>query len=79
MSNAWEVTTEDVINALNVNGVDDSQFYDMDEWDEFVDKALSEVDVHKVEKCAMRGVGIDEQTDLALEEIEEQLRNAKLF
>ena len=75
MSKAWEVTTEDVITALNVNGVDANspQFFDEDEWDEFVDMCMSDIDHDAVEKAALRGDDMSEQSDLALETIEEQL------
>jgi len=75
MSNAWEVTMEDVITTLNVNGIDQTQFLDDDEWVDFVDECIGCIDHNAIEHVALRGDNLIEQSDLALEEIETQLHN----
>lgn len=67
MSNAWEVTPEDVMQAL-----DNLQIpYDEDK----VDEVLDLLDLDRVEKEALRGDDMNEQTEYALREIEDQILN----
>lgn len=72
---AWESNREDVVTVLNVNGVEDSQFFDDDEFDEFVDGCIGSLSVNKIEEAASEGTNKHERSDLALAEIETQLRN----
>ena len=76
MSNAWEVTNEDVRTALSINGVSSATFFDEDEFDEFVDECMGELDFAVIENEALRGNDMDEQTEYALEAIQEQLQIA---
>lgn len=67
MSNAWETTTDDVATVIDRNGI----FIDYDRLDEIVDFQL---DHDAIEKIALEGKDMDEQVELAYNEIERQLR-----
>ena len=73
---AWESNRVDIVTILNVNGVDESQFFDEDEFDEFVDECVGSLSVKHIEEVASDGVNKHERSDLALGEIEKQLREA---
>ena len=75
MAKIWEVTKDDVITALNVNGIDgdSSMFFDVDDWDEFVDGCMSILDFDVIIDSTTRGGNVTEKADIALETIEEQL------
>ena len=65
MSNAWEVTPEDVANVLRVRGITKNE------------KELSEIhgqlDMDAIEQAALADDDIDEQTACANNEIEDQM------
>ena len=75
------VTRDDIVTALNVNGIDmySPQFFDEDEWDEYVEAGLSIIDDDAVESATLLGENILEKNDLAIEEIERQLRDADII
>lgn len=64
MSNAWETTSDDIANVLDRNRAFD---YDAEEICDFV------IDHDAVEKAALYGNDIEEQTEFAYQEIERQL------
>ena len=70
MSNAWETTIDDIANVLERNGVDID--YDMEEWklEEICDFQIDHI---AVEKAALHGLDLEEQTKYAYREIENQL------
>lgn len=72
MSLAWETTTEDVITACKNNGgVKISE--------DKADEILEVLDKDKIEKEALRGDDMSEQTDYAHIEIWEQIVDKKIF
>ncbi len=75
---AWEVTTEDIETALKVNGMTPSVFATDEEWDSHLDACREAINTDTVEKQALYGDDMNEQTEYAQLEIEEQLRNAEL-
>ena len=76
-----KITTEDIITALNVNGIDATspQFYDEQEWDDYLEACMCAIDEKSVEKATKRGDSILERNDFAMEEIESQLREANII
>lgn len=72
MSLAWEVTTEDVKNVLDRNNVDVNDY-------EFLDTCMDTIDGNAVEREALRGDDMLEQSDLAEQEIERQLIDAGII
>lgn len=75
----FEVLTEDVVTVLNINGLDESSFFDEDEWDGFVNSCLSKIDDSDVEDATFFGTTEEEEKELAYNEIETQLREANLI
>ena len=71
MSNAWETTSDDVLIVLEQNGVEVS--VDVEEWrlDEIVDFQL---DHEAIEKAALNGDDMEQQTNYAHDEIKKQLK-----
>ncbi len=53
------VTVADVISALNMNGVDESQYYDVDEWDDVVNDCLSIIDNNIIDDNISEGELLD--------------------
>ena len=70
MSNAWQTTSEDVLNVLEANGV--SVSVDMEDWK--IDEIVSELDHNLIEASALYGQDMDEQIKFAYEEIASQLK-----
>ena len=75
----WEVVTEDIVTVLNINGLDESSFFDEDEWDSFVDSCLSKIDESDVLDATFFSDDKKEQKELAYNEIEAQLKEAQLI
>ena len=71
MSAAWETTREDVSNVITNNG------YTVDDY--LLDEIHSSIDTNMVEKEALRGDDMSEQTDYAYKEIWEQILNNGYF
>lgn len=71
MSNAWETTDEDIINVLHTMNIKNPEI--------FVEHVITKLDLFKVEKAALKGNDIDEQTNYAYEEIKEQIIDKELF
>lgn len=71
MSNAWETTTEDVMNVCKNNGVIVTE--------ERADEILDLLDTDKIEKEALRGDDMDEQCDYAYIDIWEQIVDMGIF
>jgi len=69
MSNAWETTTDDVENVLRNNGIEDHEMNE-EKIEELIDFRL---DHDGIEKEALRGEDMDEQTTFAYAEIKRQL------
>lgn len=65
MSNAWQTTVDDVMGAMEQNGTPV-------EWDE-AEQLINELDHGKIERAALSGDDMDEQTDYAYAEICRQL------
>lgn len=78
MSLGWEVSRQDVETALTVNGVTVSGFDNEEMYDNHVDACIDALDNNAVEREALRGDDMLEQTDLAQCEVEEQLRTHNL-
>lgn len=68
MSLAWETTDEDVANVLS--RLHPSRTYTVKE----TIQILGNLDHNKIEKAALYGNDIDEQTNYAYDEIEKQLK-----
>ncbi len=64
-----KVDNEVIITALNMNGIDATQFFDDDEWDDFVQSCMSSLDLDDIESG-------DIADDFVLELVEDQLREA---
>ena len=75
----FEVVTEDVVTVLNINGLDESSFFDEDEWDGFVNNCMSKIDESDVEDATFFGTTKKEKKELAYNEIEAQLREVNLI
>jgi len=73
MSDKWTVTKEDVVTVLNLNGVDQSTFYDEDEWDDFVNECMGSVDETVVADATVDGITRQGKQSYANDSIEEQL------
>jgi len=73
MSDKWTVTKEDVVTVLNLNGVDQSTFYDEDEWDDFVNECMGCIDETVVADATVVGITRQGKQSYANDSIEEQL------
>lgn len=65
MSNAWETTTEDVLNVVHSMGKKLKE--------NEADEILNNLDQFAIEDAALNGNDIEEQTDYAYDEIKRQL------
>lgn len=70
MSNAWETTTEDVLNVIHDMGRKATS--------EKVEEIMEELDQFSIEDAALNGDSLDEQTRYAYEEIKRQIIEKKL-
>jgi hypothetical protein len=66
MSNAWETTSEDVLNVIHRMGKKATS--------EQVEQIHDDLDHYEIECEALRGDDMDEQTESAYVEIERQIR-----
>ncbi len=39
---ARSITTDNIVDALMMNGIEETQFFDDDEWDEFINLCISD-------------------------------------
>lgn len=65
MSNAWETTTDDVLNVAHEMG--------MKLTTQEVEKIYNDLDHEIIEVAALNGKDLEEQTDYAYEEIKRQI------
>lgn len=66
MSNAWETTTDDVLNVVHNMG---KKLQDNE-----AEEILNNLDQFAIEDAALNGNDIETQTEYAYEEIEKQLK-----
>jgi hypothetical protein len=71
MSLAWETTNEDVATVLRVHNVNLRQ--------NKLEEVSTNLDFDAIEQAALAGDEIDEQTNYAYQEIEDQLIEAKVL
>ena len=71
MSNAWEVTDDDITQVLDKHGVAAT--------DDKLTECHRELNSAEVEKAALCGLDIQEQMEYALDEIEMQLKLAGII
>jgi hypothetical protein len=69
MSNAWEITTDDVLNVAHEMG--------MKLTTEETEKIYNDLDHFLIEEAALNGKDLEEQTDYAYEEIKRQITENK--
>jgi hypothetical protein len=72
MSNAWEVSEEDVRNVLHDIGMTNPS-------QETVDNVLSSIDTDLIESCALYGDTIEDQVELAYKEMRRQIEDDRLL
>ena len=70
MSMAWETTSNDVLIVMEQNGIQVD--VDMEEWK--VDEIVAKLDHDAVEKAALYGDEMEQQTEYAYKEITRQLK-----
>jgi hypothetical protein len=74
MSQAFEVTAQDVANVLHSNEID-KEMRNGRTLDELAETFFDELNFFEIEKAALFGNSLDEQTDYANDEIARQLRD----
>lgn len=70
MSNAWQTTDEDIMNVMARHGVE------LDE--EEIEFILSRLDHDAIERAALFGDEIEDQTGYAYDEIDKQIHDGNL-
>lgn len=71
MSNAWETTTDDILNVIHELG----KKSDTDK----VEEIYNELDLYIIEDAALQGNDIEEQTNYAYDEIKRQIVDNNLI